>query len=112
MQVLKGTEKHTYHTADLYMKNVLFKEDLQKLSFKDSSYDVILNNHVLEHIHNDEKAIREIHRVLKIKGIVIITVPGSWKKKTKLFRTLQNNGHYRHYGFDFILILKKVFTKL
>tara|TARA_B110000003_G_C16548300_1_gene495571 strand:- start:273 stop:1019 length:747 start_codon:yes stop_codon:yes gene_type:complete len=106
---IKNFKQHVYHTTDLFMKNVNFREDLLNLSFKDDSYDIILNNHVLEHISNDKKAIQEIHRILKPKGIAIITVPGNWKKKTKHFYSLNNNGHYRDYGFDFIFKLKKVF---
>lgn len=105
-------DQHEYHTADLFMENVSFKEDLQNLSFKDNSYDIVLNNHVLEHISNDKRAIKEIQRILKPRGIAIITVPGNWKKKTKKFLTLQNNGHYRDYGFDFVILLKKIFSKV
>jgi ubiquinone/menaquinone biosynthesis C-methylase UbiE len=94
------------------MKDVKFKEDLQNLSFKDNSYDIILNNHVLEHISNDKKAIQEIQRILKPDGIAIITVPGDWKKRTKHFFSLDNNGHYRDYGFDFVFKLKKVFKRV
>ena len=109
---LKKFTQHEYHTADLIMKDVKFKEDLQNLSFKDNSYDIILNNHVLEHISNDKKAIQEIQRILKPDGIAIITVPGDWKKKTKHFFSLDNNGHYRDYGFDFVFKLKKVFKRV
>ena len=112
VKILKSNQQHEYHTADLFMENVSFKEDLQKLSFKDNSYDIVLNNHVLEHIFDDRKAIKEIQRILKPKGKAIITVPGNWKKKTKKFLTLQNNGHYRDYGFDFIILLKKIFSKV
>lgn len=112
VKILKSDQKNEYHTADLFMENVSFKEDLQKLSFKDNSYDIVLNNHVLEHIFDDKKAIKEIQRILKPKGKAIITVPGNWKKKTRKFLTLQNNGHYRDYGFDFIIFLKKIFSKV
>lgn len=109
---LNSNDLNEYHTADLFMEKVSFREDLQKLSFKNNSYDIVLNNHVLEHISNDIEAIKEIQRILKPDGVAIITVPGNWKKKTKKFLTLQNNGHYRDYGFDFIILLKKIFSKV
>jgi ubiquinone/menaquinone biosynthesis C-methylase UbiE len=35
------------------------------LPFEDNQYDVILCNHVLEHIPDDTKAMQELYRVLK-----------------------------------------------
>jgi len=49
--------------------------DLTDLKYHDLSFDCILANHVLEHIPDDQKAMTEIYRTLKINGIGIITVP-------------------------------------
>jgi ubiquinone/menaquinone biosynthesis C-methylase UbiE len=38
------------------------------LPFEDNQYDVILCNHVLEHIPDDTKAMQELYRVLKPGG--------------------------------------------
>lgn len=43
--------------------------------FEDSSIDVIITNHTLEHIENIEFLIKEIHRVLKKDGKAQIRVP-------------------------------------
>jgi len=43
--------------------------DVTNMPFESESFDVVLCNHVLEHIEDDERAIREIHRILK---------PGAW----------------------------------
>jgi hypothetical protein len=40
----------SYATADYRLQDVDFKEDIQKLSFEDASYDLILCNHVIEHV--------------------------------------------------------------
>lgn len=53
----------------------LIKADATDLPFKDKSFDRIICSEVLEHIPDDQKAISEMHRVLKPGGIVIITVP-------------------------------------
>ncbi len=45
------------------------------LPVPDSSYDVILCSEVLEHLENDDAAIAEIARVLKLWGIALISVP-------------------------------------
>ena len=49
--------------------------DLTDLQFKDCTFDCVVSNHVLEHIPDDRKAISEIHRVLKIGGVAVITIP-------------------------------------
>ncbi|MDB5170462.1 MAG: methyltransferase type 11 [Candidatus Saccharibacteria bacterium] len=45
------------------------------LPFKDESYDLVVAFDVLEHIKEDEQALKEWHRVLTSDGAVIITVP-------------------------------------
>ncbi len=60
--------------------------DITDISFDDESVDVILCNHVLEHIVDDKKAMKEMNRVLKKNGIVIITVP----YKASMKKTFEN----------------------
>jgi len=49
--------------------------DACHLPFANESFDIILCSEVLEHIKDDEGAIREIERVLKQNGLLILTVP-------------------------------------
>lgn len=65
----------TYETADIAMRGVNHKVDLQALPFEASSYDVVYASHVLEHIPNDRQAISEIRRILAPGGIAILPVP-------------------------------------
>lgn len=51
------------------------KASATKLPFKNDFFDVVLFLDVLEHIKDDNKAIREAKRVLRKGGIVIITAP-------------------------------------
>lgn len=57
-------------------------EDLQKLSFEDNSFDVVITQDVFEHIRNTELAWKEVHRVLKLSGYHIFTIPYSRDRKT------------------------------
>ena len=68
--------------------------DLTKLPYRDGSFDFISALDVLEHIEDDELAISEISRILKRKGICIITVPHRNKFYTQQDRLI---GHYRRY---------------
>ena len=109
---IRKYSQHQYFTTDYNMNEVDYpNEDIQKLTFGDSSFDVILNNHVLEHIPDDRKAMRELARILKPKGIAILTIPGNWRRKqTKIFSHLNYNGHYRDYGLDIMNFLRDSFS--
>ena len=48
---------------------------LQKLIFPNNSFDLIICNHVLEHVLRDDLAISEIYRVLKKNGMAFLMVP-------------------------------------
>lgn len=56
------------HRADLRL-------DLQSLDLDDGSLDVLLTPHVLEHVPDTERALREIHRVLAPGGRMFLQVP-------------------------------------
>ncbi len=65
-----------YRSADLSRRTVDERVDLTAMTgHTDSSIDVILCSHVLEHIPKDRKAMREICRVLKPDGLALILVP-------------------------------------
>jgi SAM-dependent methyltransferase len=51
--------------------------DATNLSFPDNSFDIVIANHILEHIPSDKKAMREIYRVLRPQGVAILQVPYS-----------------------------------
>src|SRR5207248_5823327 len=49
--------------------------DVQNLGIKTNSIATVICSEVLEHIDQDAQAIREIHRVLRPDGRLILTVP-------------------------------------
>jgi len=64
-----------YISADIDASKAMVKEDITDISFQDNSFDIIFCSHVLEHIEDDHKAMKELHRVLKPGGFAIIQVP-------------------------------------
>ena len=70
-------------TADLfpgYYKNIdkaIRKENVTLLSFENDYFDLVIANHILEHIPDDAAAMKEIFRVLKKGGVAILQVPYS-----------------------------------
>lgn len=51
--------------------------DGQSLPFADRSFDFLSCNHVLEHIFETEKLLREFRRVLQPQGLCVISVPNA-----------------------------------
>ena len=63
------------NTADIMGSGVDMKLDIQSTGLKDSSYDVVIANHVLEHVDDFRIALREVHRILKPNGFFICSFP-------------------------------------
>jgi SAM-dependent methyltransferase len=63
-----------YLTADQSHK-AMIRLDVTDIQFPDESFDVILCSHVLEHVKDDRKAMREFRRTLKRDGWAVLLVP-------------------------------------
>lgn len=73
-------DKNALKSASLNVKgkNVKLKYgDARNLKFKDSSFDTVLASEILEHLEDDSKGLKNICRVLKPGGLVLISVPHS-----------------------------------
>ncbi len=68
--------KTVYESTDLCMEGVTFQADIQDMYMvEDDSYDIIICSHVLEHVEDDKKALRELRRILKPDGMILFLVP-------------------------------------
>ena len=74
-QRFKAMTQWQYTTVDLHSPLADIKADIGQLPFGDNQFDLILCNHVLEHIPHDLKAMQELYRVLKKGGTLIAQVP-------------------------------------
>ena len=74
---LDKNKEMEYLCGDLYPPEGkgIIKLDVTDLPFKDSYFDVIICNHVLEHVPDDRRAMGELFRVLKTGGWAILQVP-------------------------------------
>jgi SAM-dependent methyltransferase len=108
-----------YTTTDLYSPMADVKADICDLPFKDVTFDLILCNHVLEHIPDDIKAMEELYRVLKKGGTLIAQVPleaerpttfedNSVTDKAKRTEIFGQYDHVRIYGIDYYQRLESV----
>ena len=64
-----------YASADLDPRKGQLRLDLNDLALPDGAFDAILCSHVLEHIPDDRRAMRELRRVLDPQGWCIVMVP-------------------------------------
>lgn len=64
-----------YVTADLDSLMAMVKADITRIPFADAAFDVVLCNHVLEHVLDDRRALGEVYRVLRPGGWAILQVP-------------------------------------
>src|SRR5882762_6903038 len=64
-----------YITADIESPLAKVKMDIHQIPYAENHFDVVLCNHVLEHVRDDIKAMSEIKRVLKPGGWAILQVP-------------------------------------
>lgn len=91
-----------------------FNIETDRFPYDDNSYDIIVASHVIEHLYNPEAAIKEIHRVLKPNGIVVIGVPMhvNWISKLlyikEKFFPAPPLGHHQFYTMN---TLKKLLNR-
>lgn len=76
-----------------------FFYDGKKFPFKDETFDSVICSQVLEHVFEPDFFLREIHRVIKINGLVILTVPFIWDEHEKPY----DYARYTSFGLRYIL---------
>lgn len=59
--------------------DISFGHDIKDIKHPDNRFDNVFCSQVLEHVDDYMKAISEIRRVLKPKGILILSVPFTWQ---------------------------------
>lgn len=108
----RDMENLDYTTTDLESPMADVKADICQLPFESNDFDVILCNHVLEHIPDDQRALKELFRVMKPGGMGIFQIPldinrkntfedksiTDPKKRAKIFGQYD---HVRIYGMDY-----------
>jgi SAM-dependent methyltransferase len=109
---LRAAPDIDYVSTDLNGSIADVQADLTRLPFEDAAFDVVICNHVLEHIPDDVAAMRELRRVLSERGVALLQHPidagrartlEDWTADTPAAReeTFFQHDHVRIYGRDF-----------
>lgn len=123
LSIFKKMENLDYTTADLYSPIVDVKADILNLPFKDKEFDLVFCNHVLEHVEDDNRAMKELFRVMKPGGMGIFQVPQELARETTYedpnITTPEDKAkhfgqydHVRIYGRDYFDRLRNVGFKV
>jgi SAM-dependent methyltransferase len=113
-----------YYPGDLFTEGWKYpkgtiKLDVTDLKFENNFFDFVLCSHVLEHVPDDKKAMRELYRVLKPGGWAILQVPIEMSREityedfsiTTAKDRLDAFGQFDHvriYGRDYVHRLQEV----
>jgi 2-polyprenyl-3-methyl-5-hydroxy-6-metoxy-1,4-benzoquinol methylase len=86
-----------------------------KLPYEDNYFDVVIGNGVLEHVANDSESIKELYRIIKPDGYLVITfLPNFWSYTEFISRMIKHGGHRRIYSLKEIkkMLLHKGFISV
>jgi SAM-dependent methyltransferase len=107
---LRANSNH-YITADIEGDDVDIKVDITNTPFEKETFDLILCSHVLEHVNDDRKALKELLRIVNTNGKVLIIIPverettfedPSITEPEARLKIFGQRDHVRIYGEDFI----------
>lgn len=88
----------------------MVKMDITDIQYPDNTFDIVYCSHVLEHVPDDHKAMREFARVLKPEGWAVFMIPLSAEQTiedplitspAERERLFGQHDHVRRYGPDF-----------
>ena len=104
-------------TADLFNPADL-KLDIEDIQLPNDSYDLIVCNHVLEHVTDYKKALSELRRIIRPERMIIISFPvdptlesvyedNTVNTKEDRIKYFGQCDHLRVFGKDSALMLEK-----
>ena len=107
-----------YVTADLESPLADMHFDVQQIPLEDESFDAIICNHIMEHVEDDRKALKELYRIMRRGGWGVILSPVELERE-KTFeddtitdpaertRIFGQYDHRRIYGRDYAARLRE-----
>lgn len=100
-KILRQLPNIEYRSADLFMPDVDDRVDITDMKiYADESFDVFICSHVLEHVEDDKRGMRELFRILRPGGWGIAMVPISLALKENYENAAAQNeaDRWKHFG--------------
>jgi SAM-dependent methyltransferase len=88
--------------------------DVQSIDRPDGRYGFIVCSHILEHVADPRRAIRELGRVLSAEGLLFLAYPDPCRRAVTIdwgFPEPRQHGHYRIFGTDFEAEFRDLFPE-
>ena len=112
IKIFKNMKNLDYTTGDLISPWADVKMDVHNIPFPENTFDVVICNHVLEHVDDSDTVMREFYRVMKPGGWGIFQVPIDLESKTtkedksiidpkERERLYWQSDHLRLFGLDY-----------
>lgn len=109
--LIKTNKECNYISADLKTE-AMMQIDMTDIPFSDKKFDYVIANHVLEHILDEKQAIKELKRITKDDGLIILSVPICMEQNTIEDENINSEedrlinygleDHVRLYGKDYL----------
>jgi 2-polyprenyl-3-methyl-5-hydroxy-6-metoxy-1,4-benzoquinol methylase len=97
-----GIERSDYEFPSNLEDIFFYNKPLETIQFKPELFDVVIMWHSLEHMSNPAEIIKEIYRIIKPNGLLVIAVPNFESIQRNLFRSkwfhLDLPRHTHHFG--------------
>lgn len=107
-----------YISGDLSPGKAQYIIDMTDIHYPDNSFDIVIASQVLEHVPDETKALKELGRVIKENGVIVLSVPIAWdvektkdekiedsKKRENLYG---QSDHVRLYGKDYAERIQRI----
>lgn len=117
--IFKKQANIDYISADLLSPWAMVHFDAHAIPYRDDSFDIVIANHILEHVQDDIRVMAEMFRVMKPGGFGVFQVPLDetiaitqqdpfLRDEAEQNRRFGQKDHVRQYGIDYLKRLESV----
>lgn len=99
------TAINKFENKNVKNKFFFYEESVYNTSFKDEMFDIIISSDVIEHLNEPETFLKEVNRLLKTKGFLIVGTPIKYTEKP-----LDSMHVHEFFPSEFEALLKKYFA--